>query len=119
MMDWEEHMRTLAVEARSKAWRREAWKPGPVLSPKDKNAPSIKYIGQPYDSSRYDLIEDGWDHEHCPFCAQSLCDCGSENCQAEGFTDGRDWICRDCHEKVIVRGINPTPPRMINRGKAE
>jgi hypothetical protein len=29
-MNWEEHMRTLAEEARTKTWNLRPWKPGPA-----------------------------------------------------------------------------------------
>ena len=118
-MNWDEHMRTMAVEAREKTWTLQNWKAGPALFPKNKKDPSAKFIGQAYDNTKYELIEDGWDHEHCPFCSQSICDCGSENCDAQGFTDGTGWICRACHEKVIVQGKDTTPPRVVEPRKKE
>jgi hypothetical protein len=26
------------------------------------------YHGEPYDASKFDLVEEGWDHEHCSVC---------------------------------------------------
>ncbi len=26
------------------------------------------YHGEPYDTSKFDLVEGGWDHEHCSVC---------------------------------------------------
>jgi hypothetical protein len=29
---------------------------------------STPYTGQPFDSEEYELVEGGWDHEHCDVC---------------------------------------------------
>ena len=29
---------------------------------------SVPFRGQPYDCSRYEMIDGGWDHEHCDVC---------------------------------------------------
>ena len=82
--------------------------PGPALLGKGPQGMSTKYTGQDYDPEEYDLVEDGWDHDHCLFCWQSICDCGSENCTCTGFTDGDEWICESCHQMVIVEKKDPT-----------
>jgi len=45
------------------------------------------------------LDEAAWDHEHCALCWQKI----SENplYQQEGYTDGDNWLCIDCHDKYI------------------
>lgn len=102
-------MRERAQEARQKQWSLQQWTPSPALSTKTSEGTSVaKYVGQKYDPKKTKLVEDGWDHDHCLFCMQSICSCGGENCQSEGFTDGDQWICGSCHEAIIVNGQDPT-----------
>ena len=109
-MKKEESMFALrARESRSKDWSLREWAPSPGLSTKTTEGTSVtKFVGQKYDPKKSKVIQDGWDHDHCLFCTQSICNCGGENCQPEGFTDGDQWICESCHEKIIVKRLDPT-----------
>jgi hypothetical protein len=56
------------------------------------------YHGEPYDTSKYDLVEGMWDHEHCSVCLFSIKD---------GYTywENRDRIkllCDACHEAILL-----------------
>ncbi len=106
-MEYEEHMRTLARDSRQKEWSKRKWTPSPALVGKGPQGMATKYKGQQYDPEQYELVHDGWDHDHCLFCWQSICDCGGENCTSIGFTDGDDWICESCHQRVIVEKKDP------------
>ena len=98
-----------AQEARKATWSLQQWAPSPALSTKTGEGTSVsKFVGQKFDPERSTLIEDGWDHDHCLFCAQSICNCGGESCVPEGFTDGTRWMCSSCHGNVIVNGEDPT-----------
>ena len=102
-------MRELAQESRQKRWFLQQWTPSPALSTKTIEGTSVtKYVGQKYNPKKTKLIEGGWDHDHCLFCWQSVCNCGGEDCVPQGYTDGNDWICPSCHEKVILKGEDPT-----------
>ena len=53
-----------------------------------------EYDGKPYDSSRYDLVEGMWDHEHCSICFFKITD---------GFTYWENTkriklLCDACYE---------------------
>jgi len=112
-MEWDEHLRTLATECRQKEWRHEKWRPSPALVEKKQGGMAKKYDGHAYDSGRFDLVEDGWDHDHCMLCNQTISDCGGENCSPEGFTDGYNWLCGACHQRTIVNKEDPTKPRTV------
>ena len=104
-MNYEDEMRNLAEEVRNNKWVKKKWNPSPALLCK-KSKVITKYSGQKYDSNKFELIENGWDHDHCLFCWQCICDSGSKNCKYNGFTDGEYWICETCHQKVIVERID-------------
>jgi hypothetical protein len=108
-MEHEKMMRTRAQEARQKEWSLQQWKPSAALVDKSSESGIItKYAGQKYDPKNQELVKNGWSHDHCLFCWQSICNCGGENCQPQGYTDGEDWICKSCHKKIIVEGKDPT-----------
>jgi hypothetical protein len=64
----------------------------------------ILYEGGGYDTSRFSLVEGGWDHEHCRRCQQdiapmTLC----------WVTEAGPFIllCTDCHRVVIGPAEGP------------
>jgi hypothetical protein len=55
------------------------------------------YHGESYDASKFDLVEDIWDHEHCAVCFFTI---------TEGYTywENRNRIkllCDACHEAML------------------
>ena len=108
-MEYEDMMLERAQQARQKQWAIAEWKPAPGLATKTSEGTSVtKFVGQKYDPKKSKVVEDGWDHDHCLFCTQSICNCGGKDCEPEGFTDGDQWTCKSCHEKIIVKGLDPT-----------
>ncbi|GAA4316795.1 hypothetical protein GCM10023184_00160 [Flaviaesturariibacter amylovorans] len=85
---------------RSLKWTLQTWKPTPALIEK-KGANARPYIGQGYDPVFFDLVEDGWRHDHCEVCFVKLCD-NPETCQTEGYTADRQWLCRECYEQNVA-----------------
>ena len=84
---------------RQRPWVKQRWTPTAALV--QKNGTTSQYIGQEYDPNDYDLIEDGWTHDHCSICWFTLheSEVSEEN---TGWTDGkRKWLCCECYEKFI------------------
>ena len=107
-MKYEDMLRENAKEARRRNWVLKQWIPYPALRTIRYGRPFLtKFTGQKYNPKKAEVIENGWDHEHCWFCDQSICNCGSENCVPEGYTDGDQWICCSCYQKIIVNGKDP------------
>ncbi len=55
------------------------------------------YHGEPYDTSKYDLVEGAWDHEHCSVCLFSI-----KN--GHRYWENQDRIkllCDACHEALL------------------
>ncbi|GAH08333.1 unnamed protein product, partial [marine sediment metagenome] len=75
---------------KDRSWTRKKWKKVPALVSKDGKGLK-KYYGQKYDPKYFDLVEDGWDHDHCEICMWPI----SENEGYDiGYFDGdSDWIC--------------------------
>jgi hypothetical protein len=61
----------------------------------------------PYDSAFYhndgraEVIEGGWDHEHCAICWQTISPSEPDN--EYGYRDQDDtWVCQTCYEQYVV-----------------
>jgi hypothetical protein len=55
------------------------------------------YHGEPYDNSKFDLVEGGWDHEHCSICFFTIKD-GHTYWQN---TNRIELLCDPCHEAML------------------
>lgn len=96
-----------AIEfCRTLVWKRATWKPRDALVHKRGGATSL-YLGQHFDPAKIDLVNGGWNHDHCEICWWTLCE--TENTEeGVGYTDGRCWLCKECYSQFIepdVRSI--------------
>ncbi len=53
------------------------------------------------DTSAFRLVEGGWDEVGCMICQWQLGESGDPE-RVNGYTNGRDWLCRECHEKFVA-----------------
>lgn len=78
-------------------WIHQKYKASPALANKSMGS-TCQYTGQQYDPEKFEMVKDGWTHDHCDICFQkisSIPDQGDPN----GYTrDNNDWICNDCYE---------------------
>jgi hypothetical protein len=49
------------------------------------------------DTSGAEVVEAGWDHEHCTICWETLGPGG----QADGFVSKRTWVCERCYVDFV------------------
>jgi hypothetical protein len=76
-------------------WTFKIWKPIPALI--DKNGKTSRpFIGQQFDPNYFDLVPNGWDHDHCEICTQKISDKEAWG-DIEGYNSGLDWICKQCY----------------------
>jgi len=92
----------MAVELRKQKLSLELWRKRPALTSIDGKQVTL-YIGQSYDTTKFSVIPDGWDHDHCEFCWSTISDRQDEINKA--YTNGKKWICPKCFQSVIVDGI--------------
>ncbi len=81
-------------------WTFSNWTPTPALIDKSGGS-SRQYIGQNFDPKYFDLVEDGWTHDHCEICSRVI-----SNIQGYGDTEGYkgdngEWICKECYNLFI------------------
>ncbi|OGS69135.1 MAG: hypothetical protein A3G95_02760 [Flavobacteria bacterium RIFCSPLOWO2_12_FULL_31_7] len=80
---------------RNLTWNSEIWKSKPALI--DKNGGTLRpYIGQKFDNNSFELIKDGWTHEHCEICIERI-----ENNQNAYESQNEDWVCENCYDFFI------------------
>src|SRR5438105_3203505 len=83
-------------------WTLQNWKPVSSLNEKNGRT-SAKFMGQGYDPVYFDLVKDGWTHDHCELCTKTISDNPSnEEWETQGYSDGRDWICEQCYQLFMT-----------------
>jgi hypothetical protein len=53
------------------------------------------------DNERFDLQRGGWEKGRCFVCEWELAESETEPEHGVAFTNGRDWVCSECHEKFL------------------
>ena len=75
--------------ARKLEWKETRWKPKPALIEKNSGNSQI-YKGQKYDSKFFNLVENGWEHDHCDICTERI------NEDDNIYESGHQIICKNC-----------------------
>ncbi len=76
------------AKLRMSSWILQKFKTRHGLVEKGAEGVLQRYDGQPYDSNRFELVEDAWEHDHCVLCGQMLMENTSDNAIDAGYTDG-------------------------------
>jgi hypothetical protein len=85
---------------RQSIWTYKIWKPTPALIDKSGGS-SRQYVGQKFDPKYFDLVADGWTHDHCEVCFQTISNIEDYG-DADGYeSENGDWICKDCYDLFI------------------
>jgi len=90
-----------ATELRESEWESKKYKFGKSLN--DKNGGTSRlYVGQTYDPTKVNLIENGWTHDHCEICQSTISEGDSDSdYETEGYSSNFDWICKNCYSNFI------------------
>ena len=83
------------------AWVRRDWKPLDVLV--DKQEGGICFDLSAQDDPRFKLLAGAWTKEPCAICGWELSAEGGPE-RSEAFTNGRQWLCRECHHRFLAKG---------------
>lgn len=84
-------------------WQLQQWTPRPALIDKSGGGSRL-YVGQTYNPKYFDLVNDGWTHDHCIICYQTVSDWKETQVTADKreYTDGNNnWICKNCYTNFI------------------
>jgi hypothetical protein len=61
---------------------------------------SKPYHGEPYDPEKFELLEGGWDHEHCDVCWAHIEE-GDSYWPNEDEDGGHVDLCEKCYPRVM------------------
>ena len=55
------------------------------------------------DAANFELVKAGWKQDHCVICRWLFSESKDDPSHAEGYTNGREWLCTECYEKFWSR----------------
>lgn len=79
-------------------WRREIWKPRDLAIRKDGKVSFDVSLAA--DTDNFELRKGGWKKDRCTICRWELHESDDPQ-HAVGYTNGREWVCMECHEKFL------------------
>lgn len=83
-------------------WRKAPWKPRKAVLNKATGKFSFDLRLLKKFPEEFEILQGGLKPGHCAICHWELFE--SEDCShAFGFTNGRDWLCCECHDRFIAR----------------
>jgi hypothetical protein len=102
---WERERAEMVEAFRKDLWTRQKWTRLPALVAKDGSEIAC-YYGQDYDPEKFDLVPDGWGHDHCELCFKTITDFVREDARApvvdEGYINSDEcWVCCACFSMYL------------------
>jgi hypothetical protein len=79
-------------------WRKQSWTPCDAVVERKTGKISLD-LGLAEDPANFELLKDGWKRDHCAICRWELCESKEDAAHGTGYTNGRDWVCLECHDK--------------------
>ena len=80
-------------------WKRKPWKSRNVVTTKDGKKLSFD-LTLAKKSSEFVLVNGGWKKDQCAICRWELFE-SEDASHGTAFTNGKDWICLECHHRFI------------------
>jgi hypothetical protein len=87
------------------AWQKQPWKASDILVDKQTRR-VLFYAGEKFDETKFELKRSGWTRDQCVLCGWELRETDDPQ-HGVGYTNGRDWICTQCHEKFFAPPVTP------------
>lgn len=102
------HLRSMAARHQRQPWlwQQEAWHPRDIVSSIVSGELSFD-ISLADDSANFKLVKGGWTSDNCVVCGWRLFE-SEILAHGSGYTNGRDWLCIECYEKLF-RDAKPSP----------
>jgi ClpA/ClpB-like protein len=104
-----EHIQISVSRSKEYAWQWEQkpWKARDFVMKKDGKGFSFD-LTLAEKSSEFVLVQGGWKKDHCAICHWELFE-SDDASHGVGFTNGRDWVCTECHQKFIAGNFFSSP----------
>lgn len=105
-----EHIHILLSSCREQAWRWEQkpWKARDIVIKKDSKALSLDLTLAERSPDEFALVPGGWKKDHCAICHWELLE-SDDASHDTGFTNSKDWVCTECHERFIAGDFFSSP----------
>lgn len=97
-----EEVRNIVVRLKSQNyhWERKHWQARDVVY--ETNGKRFSFdTSLAKDESKFILVKGGWKKDLCTVCQWELFET-DDAAHCTGFTNGRDWVCDECHSKFIA-----------------
>jgi hypothetical protein len=104
-----EHVRSIVAHYQRRPWHwlEEVWLPRDVAEHLETGQISFD-LSLASDTAKYRLVKGGWASDNCVVCGWRLFQTTILS-HGTAYTNGRDWLCIECHEKFFVNA-KPGPP---------
>jgi hypothetical protein len=97
--EWDvSYVQAQVVELRKFVWRKRQWKPLDVMV--EIISGRISFDMTLKDDLGLKVVAGGWSRESCSLCHWEL-NAGGAPDHASGYSNGREWLCIECHEKFL------------------
>jgi ATP-dependent Clp protease ATP-binding subunit ClpA len=80
-------------------WTQKSWKLRNIVTTKDGKKFSFD-LTLAKKSPKFTLVKGGWKKDQCAICRWELFE-SKDTSHGTGFTNGKDWICLECHHRFI------------------
>lgn len=115
VLPWPKELQDYRVETRKNAqgvcleesklgsffhWEKHPCIPRDALVKRDSGC-AMLYHGENYDANEFELVKQGWTHDHCMICWRMLYSADDPE-QSVGYTNGQEWLCENCYAVVIA-----------------
>ena len=99
-----EHIRIFVSRCREYAWHWEEkpWKARDIVMRKD--GKGFSFDLSLAEKLEFVLVPGGWTKDRCAICHWELAE-SEDASHGSGFTNGKDWVCTECHQKFIAENF--------------
>lgn len=81
-------------------WQRCSWHPRDIVL--EKTTGKMSFDLSLAESPAFTLLKQGWKKAYCVVCRWELFESATDEAHGIGYTNGRDWVCSECHDKFLA-----------------
>jgi hypothetical protein len=81
-------------------WHKTSWKARDCVTERKSGRTSLD-LSLAEHSTTFELVKGGWKKDYCIICGWELFE--SLDAHGTAYTNGRDWVCLECHDKFWDR----------------
>jgi hypothetical protein len=89
-------------------WEQKSWKPRDIVTKKDGKTFSLDLSLAERLPEEFVVVLGGWKKDYCAICRGELFE-SEDVSHGTGFTNGRHWLCTECHQRFIAGNFFASP----------